>query len=136
MKFDLKDILKDMFGKSSKSLLTCTPYRHTPKYTHYMENAVSVEKKILTDRGIDEFNVGHNTRSFEIEKFIDDELSNANKQLNDHLNEYKKAFDECLSEAAVKKTESEQLKHNLTNLNHHIRNLESILSERGPSNNE
>lgn len=132
MKFELKDI----FGKSSKRLLKCTPYRHTEKYKHYVGNAVSIEKKLLTDRGLDEFNVGHNTRSFEIEKFVEDELCSAKKQLNEHLNEYKAAFDERLSEVAVKRAEVNQLRQDAAALNRHIQNLESILSQGGSINDK
>ena len=130
MKFDFKKI-KDIFNKSSKSLLECIPYCHTTEYSYHMANAVAIEKKILSDRGIDEFNVGHNTRSFEIEKLIDDELFDAKKQMNDHLNDYKKEYDKLLSDAAVKKGEANQLRNDLVIINRHIQNLESNLSEGG-----
>ena len=125
---------KKLFGKSSDGLLKCSPYRHTSAYTHYMANAVSVEKRKLKDRGIDEFNVGHNTRSFEIERLIDAELRNAARQLSDHLDEYKQAYHKCITDAEVKKKDAEYLRCTLASLKLRISDLESSLSEGGSGN--
>lgn len=114
---------------TSKSTLTCIEYSHTAAFKGYMANPVSAEKKILINRGLDEFNVGHTTRSFEIEHFVDSEFRDAGIQMGNHLDDYKNEFAEKLSELAAKKDEADQLSKDLAGLKNHINNLTSILTE-------
>ena len=112
---------------------SCVDYRHTHEYSRYMKDPVSAEKRILTTRGLDEFNIGHTPRSYEIEEFIDRELRDAAKQLSDHLQEYKSAFEKRLSDINKKNAEAELLKSDLAALHSNILDLESLLEkEEGP----
>lgn len=115
--------------KNDKNLLHCVRYRHTSKYKRYMGNPVSIEKKVLLSRGIDEFNVGHTTRSAEIEQFIDNEFRYAEIQFGSHLQEYKNEYTEKMSELAAKQDEVAQLTADLAGLKKHIVNLESFFTE-------
>ena len=128
MKIDIGKIFKKELKNGMPS---CIDYCHTHEYTRYMKDPVSVEKKILTTRGLDEFNIGHTPRSYEIEEFIDRELRDAAKQLSDHLEEYRSAFEKRLSDAEAKKAEVEVLQNDLAVLQRNILNLESRLEKEG-----
>lgn len=121
--------LKLPLGKlSNRKVLNCIDYRHTPEYKRYMADPVSAEKKILIKRSLDEFNVGHTTRYFEIGQFVDNEFRVAEIQLGNHLKDYKNKFAERLSDLAAKKDEADQLAKDLAGLKKNIENLESILN--------
>ena len=115
--------------KSDKKIFHRIEYRHTSEHKRHMANPVAAEKKILIARGIDEFNVGHTTRSLEIEQFIDNELRYIDIQFGNHLQEYKNQYASKLSELAAKKDEAAQLTEDLAGLKKHIMNLESFFKE-------
>lgn len=126
----MKINVKNPFQKASEeNIFSCIDYRHTPEYRRYIANAVSAEKKILINRCIDEFNVGHTTRSFEMKQFIDAELRDAENQLSNHHHEYQNMFEKNLSELTVKKNDSSRLAKDLADIKSRIANLESILSK-------
>lgn len=128
MKIDIARLFKT---RPKRGVPSCIDYRHTRAYTRYMKDPVAVEKKILMTRGLDEFNVGHTPRSYEIEEFIDHELRNAAIQLSAHLQEYRSAFEKSLSDAEEKKAEAKQLQSDLVGLQRNILDLESLLEKEG-----
>ena len=128
MKIDIARLFKT---KSKIGVPSCIDYRHTHEYIRYINDPVSVVTRILTIRGLDEFNIGHTPRSYEIEEFIDRELRDAAKQLSDHLQDYRSAFKKRLADAEEKKAEAELLQNDLVVLQRNILDLESLLEKEG-----
>lgn len=109
-------------------------YRHSAKYTRYMANPVAAEKRILVSRGLDSHNVGHTTRTMEIEAMICDELRNAAQQLDDHLSQHKAAFSRTIQKLQERREEVDRLTDDLRHINNLILSLEAQIAQEDEQN--